>query len=102
MERTQKSRSLGVYSVYTVLSHGKLLIYTFRFKIYINVASQNVHSALLPQRSAKINPDNIRQDAYRTRRSQTKLQTKGKKIQKETKGSGFKDTVKVWGLLNTP
>lgn len=47
MERTQKSRFLGVYSVYTVLSHGKLLIYTFSFEIYINVASQNVHSALL-------------------------------------------------------
>lgn len=38
MERTQKSRFLGFYSVYTVLSHGKLLIYTLSFKIYINVA----------------------------------------------------------------
>lgn len=25
---------------------------------------------------------------------------KGRKIQKETKRSGFKDTTKVWGLLN--
>lgn len=40
MERTQKSRFLGVYSVYTVLSHGRLLIYTLSFKIYINVANQ--------------------------------------------------------------
>lgn len=100
MERTQKSRFLGVYSVYTVLSHGKLLIYTFSFKIYINVANQNVHSALLLQWDMKLNLDNIQQDTYKTQKSKTKLQTKGRKIQKETKGLGFKDTVKIWGLLN--
>lgn len=48
----------------------------------------------------KLNLDNIEQDTYKTQKSQTKLQTKGRKIQKETKGSGFKDTMKVWGLLN--
>lgn len=55
---------------------------------------------LLPQWNMKLNLDNIQQDTYRTQKSKTKLQTKGRKIQKETKGSGFKDTVKVWGLLN--
>ena len=45
--REHRSHNFWVSTVYTVLSHGKLLIYTFSFKIYINVANQNVHSALL-------------------------------------------------------
>ena len=51
--REHRSHNFWVSTVYTVLSHGKLLIYTFSFKIYINVANQNVHSALLlPQWSS--------------------------------------------------
>lgn len=83
-----------------MLSHGKLLIYTFSFKIYTNVANQNIHSAAAV--NVKLDPDNVQQDTYKTQKSKPELQTKGRKIQKETKGLGFKDTVKVWGLLNKP
>lgn len=91
---------MSVYSVYTVLSHGKLLLYTLSFKIYINVANQNVHSAAAA--NMKPDPDNARRDTYKTRKSKPELQTEGRRIQKETKGLGFKDTVKVWGLLDKP
>lgn len=42
-----------------------------------------------------LNLDDTEQDTYETRKSKTELPTKRGKIQKETKGAGFGDAVKV-------
>lgn len=85
--REHRSHDFWVSTVYTVLSHGKLLIYTFSFKIYINVADQNVHSALLLQRGVKLGLTTLNET--HTKHGKAKPNFQQKEGQSERKPRGW-------------
>ena len=72
--REHRSHNFWVSTVYTVLSHGKLLIYTFSFKTHINVANQNVLCSAAVKWSTTL--EDSEQETRKTWKSKTQLQSK--------------------------